>query len=282
LAQSVQKTIKSLVAMEDEKLSGVLGDVLNLGKSLIDGDARKWLQSMQDESDSLELSDLVPQYNYWPVASASDGDTANQLTQFTDGGDLENTGVLGMLAQTDVSKIIAFVNTDVKLEKSPDDVIIAAAQASPLFGIAWDSHSQQFQPYQVQPYQADGVNPFTGETDPHGFLTVFEDGAVQFDALRKGLFAANGSGGNTGPAFFEQTLTVKPNPLAGVEKRAEPVTVLWVQNAQVNEWQTKITDASLSDAIGNGQATGGTSAFADFPYYNTFLKILILTDSVDV
>ena len=268
LAQSVPGVINTMMAMDDDNLTDFVGNLLDGERSLLPSATRQRLAALQKEGRSLDLSDLVPQYNYWPVSKASAGSAANKLTQFTDGGDLENTGVLGMLAQTDVSKIIAFVNTCVELEKTSDDVIVAVAQASPLFGIAFDSRSKQF-----KPYEAGGVNPFTGKVDPMGFLTVFDNSADQFGALREALYQANGSAGQTAPAFHQQSLNVIGNKLAGVPMRDDPVTVLWVQNARVNDWQTKITDEPLSTAIAKGQSDGGLADFAGFPYYDTFTKI---------
>ena len=126
---------------------------------------------------------------------------------------------------------------------------------------------------EFHPYQAGGVNPFTGEVDPMGFLHVFDNSNGEFGALRQGLFDTNGGAAQTGPAFVQQSLTVIENKLAGVAPRTEPVTILWAQNARVNDWQTQITDAALSAAIANGQLAGGFSEFSDFPYYNTFEKI---------
>ncbi|MBM81438.1 MAG: hypothetical protein CMJ78_12725 [Planctomycetaceae bacterium] len=230
---------------------------------------RAHMEKLKSDVGGLGLTDLVPQYNYWPVGLARDGASGNRDVYFTDGGDLENTGVLGMLAQTQVDSVIAFVNTLVALEKK-DHTIIAVAQASPLYGIAFDEKTSQF-----KPYEPNGVNPFTGEIDPSGFLQVFDNSNDEFQSLREGLYKANGEGQSTGPAFFKQSLTVIDNKLAGVTARPGPVTVLWVQNARVNDWQNQITDTKLCEAIEEGQKQSGKSfaPFANFPYYNTMSKI---------
>lgn len=194
------------------------------------------------------------------------GADANRLTQFTDGGNLENTGVLGMLAQTDAEKIIAFINTDVALEKI-DDCVVAAAQASPLFGIAFDGEKR------FEAYSPEGENPFTGKVVPQGFLQVFDNSGDAFGELREGLYRANGSGKASEPAFFRQELTMVANKLAGVAARPRPVTVLWVQNARVGDWQSRIKDKVLKKAIDAGQCGGPLAEFADFPLYSTFTKI---------
>ena len=268
LAQSLNEIVDNMLEKEQHKRSGVLRRLLNAGESLLSSEAHERLQALHDRSSDFELSDFVPQYDYWAVSEAADVPPVNKSTMFTDGGDLENTGVLGMLAQTDVSKIIAFVNTSLKMEKTDANVIVTAAQVSPLFGIAWDKDTMQF-----KEYGEGGINPFTKEIDPMGFLKVFDNADDQFAALRAGMYQANGADKQTGPAFFQQSLKVIENPLAGIAAREQAVTVLWVQNARVNNWQEKISDPDLSAAILKGQKDGGLAEFAEFPCYSTFLKI---------
>ncbi|MEA3412186.1 MAG: hypothetical protein U9R74_11700 [Pseudomonadota bacterium] len=117
------------------------------------------------------------------------------------------------------------------------------------------------------------MNPFTGFVDPKGFLRVFDNSADEFSDLREGLYRANGSGAQTAPAFFRQSLTIVENALAGVPARSDPVTVLWVQNSRVNDWQERIRDPALRGALARGQAEGGLAQFADFPLYSTFGRI---------
>ncbi len=244
-------------------------------------DIHSRLSAMNEELKFLTKEDLVPQYNYWPVSHVSQGATANQNTDFTDGGNLENTGVAGLLAQVQgtVGNIIAFVNGSEVLEQKHGQ-IIAATQIAPLFGVAYNSKS--LEPFKN--YLPNGVNPFTGKTDPVGFLQVFDNSNGEFDNLRQGLYTANGAGAKTDAAFFLQTLTVVENTLLGIAQ-TYPVNVLWVQNAQVNHWQSQITDATLLQKIQAGQKMGlidgldkldllgKLDEFANFPYYNTFFKI---------
>lgn len=46
------------------------------------------------------LSHLVPRYSYWAVEKTGAGTATNKQTEFIDGCYLENTGIVGMLAQT--------------------------------------------------------------------------------------------------------------------------------------------------------------------------------------
>jgi hypothetical protein len=268
LADPLEAAVAALLERNDEHLHLHFSKFVEKADSLIMSDMRRKLSEIKDDLQKMDKGGLVPQYNYWPVNQVSHGAAANQNTQFTDGGSLENTGVAGLLAQAQgtVGNIIAFVNGAEVLEKR-NDVIIAATQMAPLFGIAYDDVHQQF-----KKYLPNGINPFTGQTDPLGFLQVFENGHSEFDALRQGLYAGNGAGAKTDAAFCLQTLQVVKNPLLGITQ-TRPVNVLWVQNAQVNNWQKQVTDPALQQKITNGQQKGGTSEFAGFPYYSTFKKI---------
>ncbi|PCK01695.1 MAG: hypothetical protein COA42_22915 [Alteromonadaceae bacterium] len=59
-----------------------------------------------------DLASLVPQYNYWPVGSDK---SENQQIGFADGGDLDNTGLLGMLARSDATSIVVGYNAEIPL-----------------------------------------------------------------------------------------------------------------------------------------------------------------------
>lgn len=272
LAKPIQTVAAALKDLSDEYFSHRWEKWLAMGLLLLLPKLRADLAAIAQ--DLRPLADLVPKYNYWPLAQTAQGAQANRISDFTDGGDLENTGVAGLLAQVqgDANKIIAFVNGDEVLQRfqnQPAGEIIAATQMAPLFGVAYDATSGSF-----QPYGANGVNPFTGETDPAGFLQMFDNSSGQFDALRAGLYAANGSGQASGPAFMQQTLTLVANTLLGIYRGiGQQVTILWVQNAVVHDWQNRLTDPVLRQKLDNGQQQGGDSEFANFPYYNTFFKI---------
>jgi len=244
-----------------------VGLVLNDIQPIL-SDIHNKLSALNEELKFLSKEDLVPQYNDWQVSQVSHGAAANKITDFTDGGNLENTGVAGLLAQVQgtVSNIIAFVNGSDVLEQKQGQ-IIAATQMARLFGVAYDEIQGQF-----KNYLPGGVNPFTHQTDPVGFLQVFDNSNAEFDNLRLGLYTTNGAGAKTDAAFHQQQLKVVKNTLLGITQ-AYSVNVLWVQNAQVNNWQNQITDATLRQKIQTGQKKGFFDEFADFPYYSTFLKI---------
>ncbi|MEK8017568.1 MAG: hypothetical protein VSS75_011920, partial [Candidatus Parabeggiatoa sp.] len=164
------------------------------------------------------LGKIIPTYNYWPIGKVSQ----NQETRFTDGGTLENTGILGLLAQTDTGSsnqalinLVVFDNTETPLEKK-NSHIIAAGQAAPLFGIDFDTKKGSYQPFTEE--QKDPANQDFKATS---LITVFNNsedsfGNTPFDNLVKGLYAAScgaasgeqpdDSKVNTEAAFYELSL----------------------------------------------------------------------------
>lgn len=273
LADPLVAVINNLLDHSPEELhSHLLSFVDHIAPSVLEH-VRGHLLSLKNELDNLSKNDLlkslVPKYNYWPLTQLDQGNADNRLLEFTDGGDLENTGVAGLLAQVQdsISHILAFVNGAEVLEKSAENIVIAATQIAPLFGVAYNDVHKQF-----KDYLPNGLNPFTGIIDATGFLKVFDNSHAEFEALCNGLYAANGNGASSNAAFFQQSLTVVENTLLGIAG-GHQVTVIWVQNARVNQWQDQIPAGTLKDKIHNGQAQGGWTEFANFPYYSTFEKI---------
>src|SRR5262249_56908067 len=97
-----------------------------------------------------DLQSNDPAYYYWSPAHESVVATP-QATRFADGGNLDNTGIGGILAYTDIDKVIAFVNTEVPMTLGqfgvsdgkggfiPDTNIVVDESIPPLFG---------YQPYE--------------------------------------------------------------------------------------------------------------------------------------
>ena len=46
------------------------------------------------------ISNIIPKYNYWSVNK----NITNKIMDYTDGGTLDNTGIIGILEQTDTGK----------------------------------------------------------------------------------------------------------------------------------------------------------------------------------
>lgn len=144
-----QEHKESLLAKAEEDFSEIL-DILeiiekHLGEIIVS---------------ELSLGNIIPTYNYWSIGKVSN----NREMGYTDGGTLDNTGVIGMLAQTDTGSssqepmnLVVFDNTETPLEKKKGHVI-AASQVAPLFGIDFDTSNGTYQPFtdsQKDPNKAD-------------------------------------------------------------------------------------------------------------------------------
>ncbi len=238
----------------------------------------------------LSLGDIVPTYNYWPIGEVSNNKEMNREMGYTDGGTLDNTGVLGMLAQTDTGSssqnpinLVVFDNTKTPLEMKNDN-IIAASKVAPLFGINFDINNGTYQPFTVS--QKD---PNNTDFEATSLTTVFNNSEVSpgntpFGNLVKGLYATScgASSGenpddskvNTQPAFYQLELTTVHNPLANVTA-GRTVNIIYIQNAKIMNWQNQIGDEKLKNEIVEGQkeSIDPLKDFKDFPYYSTGFKI---------
>ncbi len=112
----------------------------------------------------LSLQALIPSYGYWPVDDPSPAGPFKN-TRFADGGNLENTGIGGLLAYQDIDNLIAFINTsssmtagdlgtfDAQGNELPGTRVVIGSQIPPLFG--------------YQPWQKDkGYRLYEGDAAP--------------------------------------------------------------------------------------------------------------------
>ncbi len=244
---------------------------------------------LEDIVTDLSLDEIIPTYNYWPVCEES----INKQTEYTDGGTLDNTGVLGMLAQTDTGSdtqdpiyLVVFDNTSTVLQKKNGN-IVAASQVAPLFGIDFDDHTGSSQPF-TQSQQ----NPELKEFKATSLTAIFDNNEVSpsntpFSILVNGLYNAscgtpkgetpNDADVCTNPAFYEITLKTIENSLANVSA-GRVVNMLYIQNAKILNWQNKIGDTDLKNQIieGQNESINPFKSFKDFPYYSTAFKIGLL------
>jgi len=94
--QAVINHVKQRLSDAHKKnlLSRAEGDGLKL--TLIDDMIEHY--AIQSVKNALaDTGSIVPAYNYWPIGSESQ----NTVRNFTDGGTLDNTGIIGILSQTD-------------------------------------------------------------------------------------------------------------------------------------------------------------------------------------
>jgi len=235
----------------------------------------------------LSLDNIIPTYNYWPVGKQS----SNQEMGYTDGGTLDNTGVLGMLAQTDTEEnnmepisLVVFDNSSTPLKKAENGNIIAADQIAPLFGIDFNTEDGTY-----KPFTESQKDPGSSEFKAVSLITVFDnspdsDNKTPFTSLVNGLYAACCGAGpgekpddekvNTDPAFHQMELKTVQNSLANISA-GRKVNLFYVQNSKILNWQNRIGDPSLKDEIAKGQkrSIGPFADFKNFPYYSTSFKI---------
>jgi hypothetical protein len=211
------------------------------------------------------LQGLIPEYQYWPVAGVQPFPQTNP-TNFADGGNLENSGVNAMLAYADVDNLISFLNSatpiaaashgmiDAKGQEVPNTRVIIVPDIPPLFG---------YQPYNPQTgyvLYAGDPNP----TFPQGRNSqVFESHLLA--EVIQGLWAASGSGANSGSTLFKQTLAVQPNAWFGVQG-GRTVNVLWVYPNRDQGWFDLLNPSvqALLDPFSD------PTTFSYFPHYPTF------------
>ena len=105
--------------------------------------------------------------------------------------------------------------------------------------------------------------------------------------------ANQGANLGTYTAAFTQTLVTVENRVANIAAGRE-VTVVWVYNNRVNDWQQQITDTSLKADLIVGQSNensngtpidpkgSGTGPLANFPNYYTVEQIYLPPEGVNM
>jgi hypothetical protein len=240
------------------------------------------LQALVDS----KAAEVLPAYNYWPLGEVSQPSPQNKAFGFSDGGTFDNSGILGLLAQTDVNRIVAFINTETPLWKAAG-VVVVDDSIPLLFGSA---------------YPATGDGPYVSfggmkPSLPMSYVQVFDNTHGELDALcqdstTQAAAARTRTPVGTHPACFSQTLATVANPVANI-LGGRQVKVVWIYNNRVNAWQKQITDPTLLAALASGQAnenqdgtfiTGksGTGPLASFPHYNTVKQIYLAPEAVNM
>lgn len=196
------------------------------------------------------LSDLIPAYQYWPVANSPIGSTI-KTTNFADGGSLENTGIAAMLSYGDIDNIISFVNTMMPIAQDHSGIIVVDDSIPPLFG--------------YQPYVAGaGYTLYRDHSNPSN--PAFQNSQVfpssEFQSLLDNLWSVSGSGTYQNAPVYSQQLMTVANPWFGVTPDRK-VTVLWVYLERVKTWYDQLSPA-VQNILGPFDCM-----ISDFPHYST-------------
>lgn len=215
------------------------------------------------------IKDLVPQYQYWPVAGDSSG---SQVFNFADGGNIENSGLVNMLATTSLTKIVVFINSEEAVEHKWETAHHTQIPATipPLFG---------FQPVDVF-LDRDGYKPYEGDDAPNIPLQkhnqVFQRSA--FQALLDGLRDSSNSFENTA-MYYQEGLEVQDNAWFKVTGNRK-VDVLWVCNNKVKSWERAIQDSEIKEALELRHIP--ESRLWNFPYYGTIEQLHLSKQQVNM
>jgi len=239
-----------------------------VGTNKISGQSTGTEDSIKEAEETIlkDLSSFVPQYNYWPVGPST---PKNKNTGFSDGGSLDNTGLLGMLARSDANSIIACYNAETPLGSSED--IAVSGYDKKIAAISTDIPVL----FGYQPKPVNGTYILFSDKTPADLkyleaAQVFE--STEFGPLVSKLFAA--SNGQKSPTVaLTSSLKVYDNPHAGICQR-DAVDVLWIYNNYAESWIKEISTSSweLADNIRYGRYDF-FSDFYNFPNYSTGLQI---------
>ena len=188
--------------------------------------------------------DMYPHDHYWPLSGKGRVATPDV---FTDGGDVENYGLLSLLRRG-VTAIVVFINTmwPVSLEYRPSQwpTDLNASQPTrrsidPFFAPLFGAPSTRFPHNQVFP-----------ETD---YATVVS-----------GLQQAKRLGG---PVITTTKHILESNAWWGIDGGAE-VEVCWCYNERVEQWACRLPPL-VRNLLRAGQADRPDGPFARFPHYLT-------------
>jgi hypothetical protein len=188
-------------------------------------------------STAFALSDLIPAYQYWPVANPPVGSTID-TTEFADGGSLENLGIADVLAYGDIANVISFINTLTPISQDIFGIIVVDDSIPPLFG---------YQPY----VPGAGYSVYQGASNPSNPL--FQNSQIfpssKFQDLLNNLWSASGSGSYQNAPMYSQPLTTMQNDWFGVAPN-QSVTVLWVYLERVKAWYDQLSPYIQNDVLG--------------------------------
>jgi|APSaa5957512622_1039677.scaffolds.fasta_scaffold29035_1 hypothetical protein len=193
-----------------------------------------------DESKT-DIKGLLPRENYWAITDSEKSQTVSKNQYFSDGGNLENFGIMALL-QREVKKIIVFVNSGTALKKDGENITIDS-DIAPLFGL----DDAKFPNNQV--FVSDGYSSLANKL---------------WDTYSKG-----------GLAIAKECYTTKPNNWFGIPEYE--VEVLWVYNAPVQDWINQLSP-EIQSTIHKG--IEGKQPLKGFPNYKTigenWLKLIQL------
>ncbi|WP_284126142.1 patatin-like phospholipase domain-containing protein [Parerythrobacter aestuarii] len=186
-----------------------------------------------------DVASVIPKEEYWAVSDAAQSAAKSRQLRFTDGGNLENFGLMAML-QRKVEKIVVFVDSEDPLPDSWD-IVMDNSDVTPLFGLKNKGmpNNQVFKSSEYKPL------------------------------LRGWIEAQRGRG----LAMFAQKLAVQKNGWFGIDGGWD-VEILWVYTAPVTNWIDQLS-GDMQQKVYEG--IDGHEPLAHFPNYLTADENHLLT-----
>lgn len=217
------------------------------------------------------LKDLEPLYNYWSIAK---GGSVGEEFEFADGGLLENSGLASLIANTDLTKFVVFVNGSQAVEDRLDtDYYVQVPDAIPtLFG---------FQPIKGL-FDHDGYKPYKGAHFPKAPLQKHNQifPSERFPELLDGFKNNTGDLENSA-IFFQAGLEVQENVWFGITaEQTRKVDVLWICNNKVKSWEKRIQDSKINEEL--DLRIVPESGLWNFPYYGTLTQLHLSATQINM
>lgn len=207
------------------------------------------------------ISDLTPEYPYWPVMNPAQSAATYQIS---DGAGLDNTAICGLLGWGYANSILSFVNTDVpttvnsSLSPSNIDAVQMDSSIPALFGWIWDDSTGIAAYRHLQP--SDG-NLYYVQVFPH----------ESFVDLTSALYTALQGGG---AAVAKVTTHTVPNARFNVAGDRQ-VSVLFFFNYQAPGFCNQLTWEVWAGLDLN-------YPFVTFPYFGTVTDLNLIPQAVNL
>lgn len=198
-----------------------------------------FLQFSSDILLGYSLNHLIPEEEYWPISENGVIEKAEPY-RFTDGGNLENYGLITLL-QRHVKKIVVFINTN-----TPITVDLTPSSSCPPLSNQIDSDL----------FPLFGYN--TGNQINNQVFSK-DDFTKVYDRLSK----AKRQGGTV---MAKTNLITVENDWWGIPA-GQAVEILWIYNETVLDWQKQ-----LKEPVFHEICLGSQGKFPDFPLYKLMFE----------
>ena len=212
----------------------------------------------QDVTANLGLGALgFPEFNHIPISVPSGQNQVAEEYPHSDGGHLENLGVMPLLARK-VPKMFVFINTKKPFIPNEENWLASSLNKSlkalfvPVKNI-----------FSLSDFKTNIVFK-NGESELTKIIKQFADEIEQEQS--SGEYVAKTA------LIASSTLITQGNKFYGVIED-HVVDVLWIYNCRSKAWEDKLADRELAKIISkNKKLFGSQKGLEDFPHYGTFFE----------